>query len=479
MVFSSPIFLFIFLPVVLCLYLIVRKEYRNILLFVASLFFYFWGEGIYTLVMLFSICLNYCLALLINRHNADKGKSRLFLILAVVCNLLLLVFFKYAGFISGIAASAGKVFGLAINRVSIHLPVGISFFTFHALSYVIDIYRKQRPPQKKLFNVGLYIVLFPQLIAGPIIRYKDIARQISSRKSDIISFGYGVQRFILGLGKKILIADVLGSVADKIFNIIEVDMTFSLAWLGIICYALQIFFDFSGYSDMALGLARMFGFKFKENFLYPYISQSIKEFWQRWHISLSTWFRDYLYIPLGGNRCGSLRTYFNLILVFFLCGLWHGASWNFVLWGLYYGVFLIFERGWFGEALSNLWRPLRHLYVFLVVCFGWVLFRASSLYQAKYYLFSLLGMAKGDGAVYYPGLYLKNSVVLALVIGIIASTPIVHLFERQRKKIPYANSAHFNFGYNIAVSLGVVVVLSFSILSLAGKSYNPFIYFRF
>ncbi|MGB5708663.1 MAG: MBOAT family O-acyltransferase, partial [Arenicellales bacterium] len=343
MVFSSVLFLFLFLPVVLLLYWVIPNKWRNSFLLIVSLTFYAWGEGLFVGIMLLSIAMNYVFGLAIERGNARAG--RLWVGIAVMANLALLGVFKYANFLVENINTLFSSTGIQLITIDqIHLPIGISFFTFQAMSYVIEVHRRVMPAQTNLLNLGLYIALFPQLIAGPIVRYHDIAAQLKTRFVNAGQVAYGIERFVIGLGKKVLIANPMGAVADEIFALPPDSITATVAWTAVACYSLQIYFDFSGYSDMAIGLGRMFGFKFLENFNYPYISQSIQEFWRRWHISLSNWFRDFLYLPLGGNRRGPGRTYFNLLIVFLLCGLWHGASWNFVVWGLLHGSFLVLER---------------------------------------------------------------------------------------------------------------------------------------
>jgi alginate O-acetyltransferase complex protein AlgI len=483
MVFSSIIFLFFFLPITLVVYFVCGRRLKNSLLLFLSLLFYAWGEGFFVLIMLCSIAGNYLAGLLIEKFR-ERGYSQIFLLFAVLLNLGLLISFKYANFI----VDNINLFlpYLNLNRIHIdpvHLPIGISFFTFQAMTYVIDVYRKKAPMQKNLINIGLYISLFPQLIAGPIVRYHDIAKQIISRKVNLDGFSKGVERFIYGLGKKVLIANALAVPADKIFSIPPDGLTFGLAWFGIICYTLQIYFDFSGYSDMAIGLGRMFGFRFLENFNYPYISRSIREFWQRWHISLSNWFRDYLYIPLGGNRKGALRTYANLLIVFFLCGLWHGASWNFVIWGMIHGLFLVIERAGLESLLKQLWLPLRYVYTLLVVVTAWVFFRVETLTHAIYYLLAMFGFAKGDGIAYHTDLYLDNEVKLVLITGIIFSAPVLPYLKQVKEN--YAESINNTSAFwteslsAFSSLIFLILILLGSIMSLAAGSYNPFIYFRF
>jgi len=358
----------------------------------------------------------------------------------------------------------------------IRLPLGISFFSFQALSYVIDVYRRDAPVQKNPLDLALYVALFPQLIAGPIVRYRDVAEQIVQRTISRAGFAYGVRRFVIGLGKKMLIANTVAVPADAIFALPPEQLTLGLAWLGIVCYTLQIYFDFSGYSDMAIGLAQLFGFRFPENFNYPYVARSMTEFWRRWHISLSTWFRDYVYVPLGGNRRGAGRTYLNLWIVFFLCGLWHGAAWTFVAWGLYHGSFLVLERLGAGQWLEGLWAPARHVYTMLAVMGGWVFFRAESLGQAGAYLAAMAGFASGSGLEQHAGLHLNAVVVLALVAGTIGSAPFLPRLGQWRESIGPVNLRLLVEAGRLA---GLVLLLVASAMLMAAGTYNPFIYFRF
>jgi alginate O-acetyltransferase complex protein AlgI len=483
MIFSSPFFLFLFLPVVLGIYFLIPKRAGNIFLLGASLFFYAWGEQEYVLVLIVSISFNYAFGLLVGRwHNTRRGKR--ILTIAIVFNIGLLIIFKYANFLVDSLNVALQAVGLqSIELQPIHLPIGISFFTFHALSYVIDISRLRVNAQKNPIRIALYITMFPQLIAGPIVRYHDIASQIVTRIVTREGFADGVRRFIVGLGKKVLIANIVAVPADAIFAIPTDELTPGLAWLGIVCYTLQIYFDFSGYSDMAIGLGHMFGFTFLENFNYPYISQSIQEFWRRWHISLSNWFRDYLYIPLGGSRVSPQRTYFNLITVFFLCGLWHGASWTFAFWGLYHGLFMVIERLSFGRWLSALWSPLRHIYALLTVMIGWVFFRSSTLEQAWFMITAMFGFANGSGIKYSVNLYLDTVTILAILVGIACSTPILNYFTNwwsdratsHPGKVSGLLIGIFDLG-NIAI---LMLVFLLSAMQLAAGTHNPFIYFRF
>jgi len=476
MVFSSTVFLFLFLPLVLAVYYVLPCSLRNSWLLVMSLLFYAWGEKVLTLVMLGSIIANYFFGLLVERY---RGRSAVYGVLAVAltANLLLLVCYKYSGFFMDAANSLlSSLHFRPFHWKSAHMPIGISFFTFHAISYLVDVHRGHARVQKSFFNFALYESLFPQLVAGPIIRYQDIADQIDRRSETLADFAYGVRRFILGLSKKVLIANVLAIPAGQILDMRSENLTASVAWLGVVCYTLQIYFDFSGYSDMAIGLGRMFGFKFVENFNYPYISCSVQEFWRRWHISLSTWFRDYLYIPLGGSRVGPWRIYFNLVTVFFLCGLWHGASWNFVIWGLMHGLFLVIERQKWMGWMEKIWLPLRHCYALLVVMAGWVFFRAETLPAACAYLKAMAGFGHGDPAMQHPSLFIDATVVAALMAGIVGSMPVTSLVRRANESITHP-------GLDNIAALGRTAVLGILFLlcamQLAAGTYNPFIYFRF
>ena len=477
MVFSSLIFLYFFLPLTLLGYGLSAKVFKNFFLLSASLFFYAWGEPVYIPILIFSIFINYLLGLKIGNLHVSPKQARLFLIFAIVINLALLGYFKYINFLIDNLNS----FFLFIEFPSIriqatHLPIGISFFTFQALSYLLDVYRKKTTPQEDPFKLALYISFFPQLIAGPIVRYHDIVRQIDTRTSSFDDVYEGLNRFICGLSKKVLLANPLGAVSDRIFFLDGSSLTPELCWLGIICYSLQIYFDFSGYSDMAIGLGRIFGFHFLENFNYPYISRSIQEFWRRWHISLSTWFRDYLYIPLGGNRGGKLTTCRNLFIVFFLCGFWHGASWNFVVWGLYHGSFLIIERAGFHKLLIRLWKPVQHFYVILVVMIGWVFFRADTIGYALQYLQRMFYI---PGNINSTSLFAKNIVdselLTILFLGIIFSMPMKNFIKTIHRGRAIINSV---FSQCVSPAL-LFVLLLMCTMRLISSAYNPFIYFRF
>ena len=493
MLFSSTVFVFLFLPLVLGLYFALGRRARNLVLLASSLLFYAWGEKLLVLLMLLSITANYgfgrWLERVIERSPAQDGaggRGRSVVALAVVFNIGLLVFFKYADWLwlsgpgtLGIGAwitSPGLRQLLLTEDGGVRLPIGISFFTFQALSYVIDVYRRRAEVQRNPIDFALYIALFPQLIAGPIVRYHDVASQIVSRIVTRSLFAQGVRRFVIGLGKKMLIANVAAKVADEIFAIPSGELTPAVAWLGVVCYTIQIYFDFSGYSDMAIGLGRMFGFRLLENFDYPYVSRSITEFWRRWHISLSSWFRDYLYIPLGGNRRGPLRTYFNLVCVFFLCGLWHGAAWNFLAWGLFHGGFLVLERLGLGRWLEARHTVVRRGYVLLAVMLGWVLFRSPNLAYALDCLAAMAFMQSGDALTHTPVLWLDSVLALVLLAGVIGSTPWLPRLARSLDG-PGRERPRAVFGV-----LGLVLLMGvffLSALELSAGTYNPFIYFRF
>jgi alginate O-acetyltransferase complex protein AlgI len=484
--FTEPTFLFLFLPILLGLYFIrgsrEHARYANWLLLAASVIFYAKGGGAFTWLMLGSIAFNYWMAILVDRAHGTPAASRR-LAFAVTINLVVLGIFKYANFLAdnvNALLRAGRLEPLAVPRVL--LPIGISFFTFHAISYVIDVARRDATAQKSPVHAALYLLLFPQLIAGPIIRYRDIADQLARRTLSIDDFGYGVRRFVIGLAKKVLIANVVAGPADRIFSLPAGELSTGHAWLGIVCYTLQIYFDFSGYSDMAIGLGRMFGFRFPENFRWPYVATSVTGFWRRWHISLSTWFRDYLYIPLGGNRVSPARRYRNLVTVFFLCGLWHGASWNFVIWGLWHGTFLVIERvtakspthQFTNSSTSGVlaWPVWPHVYTLAIVMIGWVFFRAETLPGAMAFLRSLAGMTTAAPTPYTVAWYLTPELWLALAAGAIGSAPWVP-----------ALAARLDTGRGRGLALlntaALMTLLMLSIMSMAARTYNPFIYFRF
>ncbi len=463
MVFSSTVFLFLFLPITVLLYycpLVKSRKLKNIILLIVSLLFYAWGEPLFVFLMLFSIVINYFLGIKVSKENKNRKK---YLILAYVYNLFMLFIFKYLTFF---ISNINTLFNTKIN-LSIALPIGISFFTFQMLSYVIDVYRNPKIVQKNIFNVALYISLFPQLIAGPIVRYETVADQIENRKESMSLFSSGMYRFVYGLGKKVLISNYVGMIADNIFyNISYGPISVVTAWLGAIAYTLQIYFDFSGYSDMAIGLGKMFGFKFEENFNYPYIAKSITDFWRRWHISLSTWFRDYVYIPLGGNRCSKGRQTFNMFVVWLFTGMWHGANWTFIVWGLFYFVLLFLEKRFkFDKKLG----AFSHAYTLFFVIIGWVIFRADNLGMAGKYLGSMFGI----NTIFIDRMATDYISFIGYIIpiSIILSTPIVKYLWNK-----------INVNLNVKSILKVcttLIIFVFSILACVSSTYNPFIYFNF
>jgi alginate O-acetyltransferase complex protein AlgI len=474
MVFSSTVFLFLFLPFTLILHFLLHPRFRNAFLLLMSMFFYAWGEGALTLLIAISILVNYAGGLLISYYKArSEPAAKATLAVFIAINLLVLIYYKYFNFILGALQSAGWMSDVPLPEK--HLPIGISFYTFHILSYLVDVYRRDARVQKNPFDLGLYIFLFPQLVAGPIIRYKDISAKIASRFIAGDEFTKGVIRFIRGLAKKMVIANAAAVIADAAFAEQPEQLPVSMAWLGIVAYTLQIYFDFSGYSDMALGLGKMLGFNFPENFNYPYVARSIKDFWQRWHISLSTWFRDYLYIPLGGNKHGKARTLFNLLLVFFITGLWHGAGWNFIVWGLFHGFFLIIERLGFDKLLQKLPRVVQHAYTLLVVMLAWGFFRANDLSGAIGYLKAMAGSYASEN--YIVLLPLTNYVVAMLILGIICSTRIRPFLES--RLTPKLGSGKVLESYLVMRYVVYLLLFLYCTTELAQQSYNPFIYFRF
>ena len=480
MVFSSAFFIFIFLPIILLLIGLGKKKLHNLILLIASIFFYSWGSVSHTLILFISIILNYAFGLLINQSKENRRK--LFLGISIVINLGLLGYLKYYNFFMDNLNNSLTYFDMDILEYKkVVLPIGISFFTFQAMSYVIDVYRKTTPVQKNILNVALYISLFPQLIAGPIVRYFDVASQLTKRTLNLEKTTAGIQRFIFGLAKKILVANTMAVVADEIFALPISEVSSGVAWLGIIAYTLQIYFDFSGYSDMAIGLGKVFGFDFPENFNYPYISTSIKDFWRRWHISLSSWFRDYLYIPLGGNKKGEIRTLFNLIFVFLCTGFWHGASWNFVLWGLFHGAFLLIERKGFDRLLNKTWKPIQISYTLLVVMIGWVFFRIEAFSDAIAYLEKMSFISNTKLEKVYLLEYLNNKTIFILIIAILYSFRVfrwgTESFEKWFISVNKKDMHQIIFhSAKFIISMFLFII---SILYLSASTYNPFIYFRF
>ena len=483
MVFSSITFLFFFLPGVLLLYWLAGKTRRNLLLLFASLLFYAWGEGIYLLLMLASISINYICGRAIHAYRS-RPSGRFFLVLGIILNLGLLGYFKYAQFLTeNINYLLGILEIPLIDLNPIRLPIGISFFTFQALSYIIDVYRQKNKPQKNIINLGLYISLFPQLIAGPIVRYHDIARQLADRRVTTENFAAGIQRFFFGLSKKVLLANPMAVIVDQIFALPGTELTASVAWLGVFCFTLQLYYDFSGYSDMAIGLGKMFGFHFLENFNYPYISRSFEEFWRRWHISLGTWIRDYVYFPLGGSRLGEVRTQINLFIIFFLCGLWHGASWNYAIWGVYNAFFILIERTRISDFRRKLWFPLQVLLFMLLFMFGMVIFLNPTLSAAKYYFLVMFGIGGELTSTHPVSIYLNSKVLFEISIGVLLAMPVYPALSNLRQKIfdKIPEPKQYIFDLSVHVSqLSITIGLAyFTCISLASGVYNPFIYFRF
>ncbi|MBW9157891.1 MBOAT family O-acyltransferase [Clostridium tagluense] len=468
MVFSSLIFIFIFLPLTLTVYYFSPKKIRNFSLLVVSLIFYGWGEPLYISLMVFSIIFDYISTLLISKYRKRKKLSKLIFINTLAVNLGILAFFKYFSFL---VDNMNALFGLDIIVQKLPLPVGISFYTFQIISYVVDVYLNKVKVQKNIIDFGAYVTMFPQLVAGPIVQYSDIFIQLKNRKENINQFSEGIERFILGLGKKVLIANNIGMVWTIIKSMEVSSVSVISSWLGIVAFTLQIYFDFSGYSDMAIGLGKMFGFEFIENFNYPYISRSVTEFWRRWHISLGSWFREYLYIPLGGNRVPLIKQLRNLFIVWFATGLWHGASWNFIFWGLYFGFFIFSEKILLGKLLEKLPRCISNLYTMIIVIVGWVFFDMNKLSDALSYIkvmFGLSGNAFSDNtAIYY---FYTNFIIFG--IAVLCATPVMYNFDKKIK-------SRFNARGAIVMAFNRIFILFLSTAYLVNQSFNPFLYFRF
>jgi len=477
MLFSSLVFLFGFLFIVLFVYYIVLKKisHRNIFLCITSLLFYAWGEPKFVFVMILSIIVNYMFGIFVDKYRENSSKCKIVMFFMLMFNISLIFVFKYLMFfITTINSFTGLNFTVPI----INLPIGISFFTFQSISYVIDIYRNNGKVQKNVMNVGLYISFFPQLIAGPIVRYETIAEQIKNRKETIVAFSEGTCRFVSGLVKKILLSNQLALVADAAFAG-DGNISFSFAWLGIIAYALQIYYDFSGYSDMAIGLGKMFGFEFNENFNFPYISKSVTEFWRRWHISLSTWFRDYVYIPLGGNRVKKSRMIFNLLVVWLLTGIWHGASWNFIFWGIYYFIFLVIEKTFFANKNSvTLFQNIfGRIYTLIVICFGWVLFRAENLNKVGNYCKSLIRLNNIETELIFYRLI--DDKLIFLIVGGIFAIPICKYFNNLIEFIKTTKLKVVAWIFELLYPIAYICLFIVCVSNLMKNTYNPFIYFNF
>ncbi|WP_273485304.1 MBOAT family O-acyltransferase [Desulforamulus ruminis] len=468
MVFSSLFFTFVFLPVTVILYYSLGKHLRNIVLLTASLFFYAWGEPVYVLLMCGSIMINYCISTFLGSNDASGRKRKLFLIISLVFNLGCLAYYKYFGMTLSAIASIGS---WNLNAGTPALPIGISFYTFQTLSYVIDIYRGQIKPQKNLILFALYIAMFPQLVAGPIVKYADIESRLADRSINFEEFYSGMRRFLCGLAKKVLLANHIGLLWSEVKAMPGTEISVLMAWAGMLAFTLQIYFDFSGYSDMAIGLGKMFGFRFKENFRYPYIAQSISEFWRRWHISLGSWFKEYVYIPLGGSRVSKWKLIRNLFIVWSLTGLWHGASWNFVLWGLYFGTLISIEKLFLQKSMTRWPKAIRHMYLLLLVVIGWVFFEFTSLTDGLSFLRIMFGVG-GNELIDNQAIVKLKAYTVLYIVCILAASPWPKKLALLFKRI------HGNI-YKLAVNVYYCVLMFFSTAYMVGSTYNPFIYFRF
>ncbi len=468
MLFSSMTFLFVFMPLVMAVYFLSKKEIRNYVLLIASIIFYAWGEPRYLAIMIITILVNYAGAILLDKHYSSR--QRLWIVsLTIVLDLSFLFYFKYFNFV---VDNINGILATDFQLLDVIMPIGISFYTFQAMSYLIDVYRREVPAQKDVYKLALYIVLFPQLVAGPIVKYHDVCEQIDNRTIEFKNVIIGFKRFITGLAKKVLIANTLAEVVDKIFAQAPENLTTGVSWLGAVAYCLQLYYDFSGYSDMAIGLGLMFGFRFLENFNYPYISKSITEFWRRWHISLATWFKLYLYIPLGGNRKGAVRTYWNLFAVFLVTGIWHGAAWSYVAWGIWNGIFIVIER-FFGldKDKNDRWyvSAAKHVYAFFAIVWGMIIFRAESLSYAYEYICRMLHI---DVTKHLPDYDygVNNKFAIMLIVGLICAMPVC----RNLIYIKYEHKVQ-----RTLVNIWLFLLFFWSTISLAASTYNPFIYFRF
>ena len=472
MIFSSVFFVFLFLPIVLLAYFIVPGKLKNVVILISSLIFYAWGEPVYIVLMIFSIVYNYIAGIEIDYHREEgrDGRVKFVFLMSVVVNLLILGFFKYYGFVID---NLNHILPIEIPNRALALPIGISFYTFQTLSYVIDVYWGNVKVQKNLIYFGTYISMFPQLIAGPIVRYADVEEQLSGRRVSLAKIGSGAAWFLRGLGKKVLLANNIGMAYDAIAALPGDEVSVLAAWIGCAAYTFQIYFDFSGYSDMAVGLGKMFGFEFKKNFFYPYVSKSVTEFWRRWHISLGTWFRDYVYIPLGGNRVSKGKHVRNIMVVWMLTGLWHGAAWNFVMWGLYYGILLLIEKYALAKILEKLPAVVSHIYCLLLVMVGWVFFFSPTLGGAVDYLKLMAGIG-GNGVVDRQGLYILLTNGWMWIMLVVGSTPAVHDFYE--RFIYSSGLSKTKAIVNCAVYAAMFILC---IAYLVTESYNPFLYFRF
>lgn len=461
MVFSSLLFLFVFLPVFLGVYYVCPKKYRNLVLLIFSLIFYSWGEPIYVGIMIFSTLVDFTIGLIIDKHRSSKIIPKAALITSVVINLGMLGFFKYSGFF---IENINNIFNVDIEVLKLALPIGISFYTFQTMSYTIDLYRNKISVQKNIISFGSYVTMFPQLVAGPIVTYNHVEKEIDSREESIDEFAYGVTRFIEGLGKKVLLANGIGALWNTVSASGYNKESVLIYWIGITAFALQLYFDFSGYSDMAIGLGAMMGFKFPENFNYPYVSKSVTEFWRRWHITLGSWFREYVYIPLGGNRVSKGRVYLNILCVWFLTGFWHGAGWNFIAWGLYFGVLMIIEKKFLLKYLEKIPAFISRTYLLFIILISWVFFSLDSFGDAIVYLKGMFGVGT-KSFVDLNTLYLMSNYWLLMVLGVVFATPI---YKKIKQKI--------NLPCKYIINVFILVLAT---AYLVDSTFNPFLYFRF
>ena len=468
MLFSSLTFLLVFLPLTLIVYFLSKDIYKNYILLLVSLVFYSWGEPKYIILMILSIIFNYYFGILIDKFKKRKKLRKLILVLSIIFNIGLLLVFKYLGFILN---NISSLFSLDLPMINIMLPIGISFYTFQILSYVVDVYKKEVKVQKNIFTLATYITLFPQLIAGPIVRYQTVEKELNERTHSLEKIYNGIKRFIVGLGKKIIIANNMALLADAIFNYaIEYNYKGIPIIIGVLAYTFQIYFDFSGYSDMAIGLGKIFGFEFLENFNYPYISQSITDFWRRWHISLACFFRDYVYIPLGGNRVKKYRWILNILIVWALTGLWHGASWNFIIWGLYFAIILLIEKLFLSKLLNKIPRVFRWLYSFILIYIGWIIFRAESFELMTYVFKNIFVINRQTNLNFLTNYYHLLNYVLYMIPAFVFSFPVIKILKNKFKE---------NKIYLIIEDICLICIFGICILTLVKGSYNPFIYFRF
>lgn len=468
MVFSSLIFIFMFLPITLICYYLVPKVKRNLVILISSLFFYGWGEPVYIFLMVVSIVINHIGGLLIEENREDSEKCKFIFITVLVIDLGSLVFFKYYGFLID---NINLIFNSSLRIKSLALPLGISFYTFQLISYIADVYTGKVMAQDNIITFGAYISMFPQLVAGPIVQYNYVKEQLFNRKESILNFGRGTERFIIGVGKKVLIANNLGIIWKSIKCLPSNEISMVSAWIGIIAFTLQIYFDFSGYSDIAIGLGKMMGFDFLENFKYPYIARSISEFWRRWHISLGSWFRQYIYIPMGGNRRGLGIQFRNLMIVWFATGLWHGASWNFVVWGIYFGLLIFMEKIFMADFLNKIPRVFAHMYTIVLIMISWVFFETDTLWSALSYLKIMFGIS-GNVIIDNLAKYTIRTNFLILIIGILAVTPLF------KNTLTMLKTKFKLKGVTVAIVCNIII-LFISTVYLVSDSYNPFLYFRF